>query len=117
MTDLRSECCRDFGMASVVGINNIQSTIKGMGTYAWASPEMLLGKAITDKADVFSLGVILWEICTGEKPQRGLLRSLEPHEAPEEIDRLINSSIQENCDERPTMHEFLKVVLQYVPFE
>lgn len=103
-------------MASVVGMNNIRGTIKGMGTYAWASPEMLLGtRPVTDKADVFSLGVILWEICTGERPQRGVLRALAADEAPEEIDKLIQQSILEDADERPTALEFLQILENFVP--
>ena len=34
------------------------------GTFAWAAPEMLLGQDLTDALDVYSLGVVLWEIVT-----------------------------------------------------
>ena len=35
-----------------------------MGTFAWAAPEMLMGEGLTPAVDVYSLGVVLWEIVT-----------------------------------------------------
>jgi serine/threonine protein kinase len=35
------------------------------GTFAWSAPEVLLGTRSSEKADIFSYGVILWEIVTG----------------------------------------------------
>ena len=35
------------------------------GTFAWSAPEVLLGTRTSEKADIFSYGVILWEIVTG----------------------------------------------------
>lgn len=52
------------------------------GTFAWAAPEMLLGEQPTAAADVYSLGVVLWELCTGELPRRGQRRDPLPSEAP-----------------------------------
>lgn len=36
-----------------------------------AAPEVLEGKRATVKADIFSFGVVLWEVITGETPERG----------------------------------------------
>lgn len=36
--------------------------------------QILIGRNATDKVDIFSYGVLLWEIVTGERPQRGQLR-------------------------------------------
>lgn len=36
--------------------------------------QVLMGAACTDKADIFSYGVMLWEIVTGQQPKRGQLR-------------------------------------------
>ena len=45
-----------------------------VGTIAWAAPEVLLGGRVDSGADIYSFGVLLWEIVTGEKPKRGALR-------------------------------------------
>ena len=55
-----------------------------VGTLAWSSPEQLLGQRCSFPADVWSLGIILWEIATGEAPRRGQRRELTAEEAPPE---------------------------------
>ena len=47
-----------------------------------AAPEMLMGEDPTPAADIYSLGIVLWELCTGELPRRGQRRVPAPHEAP-----------------------------------
>lgn len=46
------------------------------GTFAWAAPELLMGGRCSDKVDMFSFGVVLWELATCERPQRGQLRDV-----------------------------------------
>ena len=38
--------------------------------------QVMMGAVVTSKADVYSLGLVLWEICTQERPQRGQNRDL-----------------------------------------
>lgn len=47
------------------------------GTFTWTAPEILMGLRCTEKCDLFSFGVVLWEVITGETPQRGRLRSIK----------------------------------------
>lgn len=53
------------------------------GTWAWAAPEVLLGKRSTTQADIYSFGVVIWELVTGEQPVRGNARDvIVPAECP-----------------------------------
>ena len=46
------------------------------GTFAWAAPELLMGGRCSEKVDIFSFGVVLWELATTERPQRGAMRDV-----------------------------------------
>ncbi|KAL0046841.1 hypothetical protein WJX82_011234 [Trebouxia sp. C0006] len=60
------------------------------GTLEYSAPEILLGRFCSEKADIFSYGVILWEVVTHEQPTRGGLRdSVCPQECPAAIDSLM----------------------------
>ena len=61
----------DFGRARVTTTSGISSSSLS-SAYAWLAPEVILRGAHSPKADIYSLGVILWEIVTGEIPLRGL---------------------------------------------
>jgi serine/threonine protein kinase len=44
--------------------------------------QMLMGEEPSPAADIYSFGVVLWEICCQEMPQRGRRRDPTPAEAP-----------------------------------
>lgn len=61
----------DFGICRVVGETSVQSTRSGPpGTPAYMPPEALLGTKATPASDVFSLGLILFRMLTGQLPHR-----------------------------------------------
>ena len=49
-----------------------------VGTPAWMAPEVLNGDAYTLSADVYGLGVIIWEIVTRSEPWKGTVSEARP---------------------------------------
>lgn len=43
----------------------------------WMAPELLPRAAVTERADLWSFGVLLWHLCTGHPPEAGLACDLE----------------------------------------
>jgi hypothetical protein len=102
----------DIGMARVLHKSYLSIVSSGLGTFAWSAPEVLAGRRCGCKADIYSLGVVLWEVCTGEAPVRGVMRTLDPQkdECPIQVVELYNRCVAENPDERPTALEILQIL-------
>jgi serine/threonine protein kinase len=60
----------DFGTAKIMQYGASQQN-SAMGTPGYMSPEQIKGKAVDGRTDIFSLGVMLYEMTTGQKPFRG----------------------------------------------
>ena len=60
----------DFGTAKILQFGTAQ-TAHVMGTPSYMSPEQVKGAPVDGRSDIFSLGVILYELMTGEKPFPG----------------------------------------------
>lgn len=58
----------DFGIAKVEGIEGLTKMGSTLGSPLYSSPEQLMGKKIDDRTDVYSLGMTLYQMVTGELP-------------------------------------------------
>jgi serine/threonine protein kinase len=58
----------DFGLASIQGSEHLTRTGSTLGTIGYMSPEQAEGKEIDHRSDIFSFGVILYEMITGHRP-------------------------------------------------
>ncbi|OVE79514.1 hypothetical protein BVY01_02300, partial [bacterium I07] len=61
----------DFGLAKLRGSTKLTKTTSTIGTLAYMSPEHLQNKDIDARTDIFSYGVVLYEMLTGELPFKG----------------------------------------------
>jgi len=104
----------DFGIARITSQSKT-ATGTVMGTPSYMAPEQLAGHKVDGRADLFSLGVTLYELLTGEKPFTGesvatlMFRiANEPHppirrhrvELPPEIEVILDKALAKNPEER-----------------
>ena len=86
-----------------------------VGTVDYMSPEQALGRAVDHRSDLFSVGVVLYQMATGRLPfpgssaveTIGLLLHVEPEAiarsnsgVPAELDRIVRKCLEKNADRR-----------------
>jgi serine/threonine protein kinase len=98
----------DVGLSKAM-THTFASKQGGVGTFAWCAPEVLQGKPCTYSADVFSYGVLLFEIVTGEVPLRGrLVMPRVPEQCPQAVVDLMLRCMQEDPAQRPTANQLVE---------
>jgi serine/threonine protein kinase len=90
----------DFGTAKILQFGTVQQTAHVMGTPSYMSPEQVKGRAVDGRSDIFSLGVMLYEMVTGEKPFPGqnittvIYKIVNEHPVPpKQVDPSIHAGI------------------------
>jgi eukaryotic-like serine/threonine-protein kinase len=83
----------DFGIARI-DTSNLTNAGMVMGTPSYMSPEQCQGKEVDKRSDLFSAGVVLYELLTGEKPFSGSIEAIafkicyEEAKPPSEVSKL-----------------------------
>lgn len=92
----------DFGLARLlVGRVYMNSSTKGMGTPAYMSPELCKGEPQDYRSDIYSMGILFYEMATGQLPYRanGMIEMAMKHtNAPIPSVRRVNAAIPEILD-------------------
>ncbi|GJT19913.1 serine/threonine-protein kinase EDR1-like protein [Tanacetum coccineum] len=120
MKDPSRPICKvgDFGLSKIKRNTLVSGGVRG--TLPWMAPELLNGSStkVSEKVDVFSFGIVLWEILTGEEPYANMhygaiiggivsntLRPLIPKDCDGEWRRLMELCWSPNPMLRPSFTE------------
>lgn len=105
----------DFGLAKFIGSDQFTRTRTAMGTASYMSPEQAKGENADQRTDIWSFGIVLYEMLTGQLPfkseyEQAVIYSLlnekqihasELNEAvPKSINKIINKCLEKNPSDR-----------------
>lgn len=100
----------DFGIARLIFEPNLTMDGQVFGTPSYMSPEQVVGKEIDARSDVFSVGVVLYEMLTGQKPFAGdsvvsityAIMNTEPR-APSQVSGPVWAALAKALDKNPAL--------------
>lgn len=105
----------DFGLARVENVTRLTKESSTLGTLYYMSPEQLQGMQVDQRTDIWSLGVVLYEMITQSLPFQGVyegalmysilnetpaaIASLRP-DVPTRLSKIVNKALARDCEER-----------------
>src|SRR3954451_9740543 len=119
----------DFGIAHLAGDEPLTRTGDIVGTLAYMAPEQAAGQRVDERADVYSLALVLYEALAGVNPVRAgspaatarrvatVLRSLRRSrkDLPEELCQAIDRALRPKPDERGTLDDLAAELAESLP--
>ena len=111
----------DFGIASGKILSRLTMTGARVGTPVYMSPEQARGLKIDHRSDIYSLGLVFYEMLTGETPFKGGYEAIvhqqifqtpaPPRQLNLQVSRALDAMImrllEKNPDDRPTLAELI----------
>ncbi len=94
----------DFGLARLVQGGMLTTTGMPMGTLAYMSPEQCQGKKLDGRSDLYSLGIVLYEVVTGYQP-------FQINDFSEALDKHMNVPPPSPRKERPDLPPFVGEII------
>eukprot|EP00884_Botryococcus_braunii_P020299 jgi/Botrbrau1/6953/Bobra.0215s0030.1 len=110
----------DIGLSKVLGSLASSSSISLRGTLQYMAPELLLGQGSSFAVDIFSFGMMLHEIITGEIPDalRGPLREPRvPEECGEDVKLLYERCVDMVPEKRPNVTDLVTELQRLQPHD
>mmetsp|Transcript_14851 Transcript_14851/g.44863 ORF Transcript_14851/g.44863 Transcript_14851/m.44863 type:complete len:776 (+) Transcript_14851:409-2736(+) len=82
-----------------------------VGPFTWTAPELMWGQPATPATDVWSFGVLLWQLATGGDPVRERRRTIKvPEQVPRAVSDLMWQCLDRNPDARPSAGELIALL-------
>lgn len=118
----------DFGLAKLMTVSDQETTrtMEGtiLGTIAYMAPEQAEGQPVDERSDIFSFGVVLYEMISGDRAFRGnstasVLKALlrddpPPLEAPAELQRVVAKCLAKRPRDRFASMAELRAALEQI---
>ena len=102
----------DFGVAKIVGVEGLTKDGQVVGTTDYIAPEQARGERVDERADIYSFGVILYELCTKRLPAAPPL-PLRQYQLgiPEWLENIVEECLKQDKNLRYTsMKELLAAI-------